>query len=56
MSTSDKLKIKLEFNGKKISCEEVGDNAHPTFKKILSIFSDKNDSVEFEEEDEITLG
>lgn len=39
MAVTDKLEIMLKFNGKKIKLDEVGENAHPTFKKILAIFS-----------------
>lgn len=47
MAETDKLEIVLKFNGKKIRLDEVGENAHPTFKRILEIFS---------EDTEITLG
>lgn len=50
MAKTDKLEIRMKFNGKKVILGEEGETARPTFKKMMELFS-----IE-EGEDEILLG
>ena len=40
---NDKLRIILTFNGKKVTMEEVGETAYPTYVAIMGNFAKKNE-------------
>ena len=50
----DVLKITIQFNKKKILLQEVGENALPTYQKMLDVFKNPVESSETEENKEKT--
>ena len=46
MANTDELNITVKFNGKSVKLSEKGETAYPTFKRIMSLFTEKSEPVE----------